>query len=327
MFAIMASMRKKFLITSLIVTVFFAFLYVSHQSHSIYGGDSGDLVSAAYTGGIAHPPGYPLYTAIGHILTKVVSYGTPAWQITLLSSLSLTAAMGVLTLYSLLTYRSVLPSIIGVASLGLTYIYWLYASVPEVFGLHILFLTLQLLTLKMWEITYHQKWLLFFVFLFVVSVFHHQIILFMVPAYLYFFIQHEKKAVSFVQSARIKIIAISAIALIPLLYFAISIPNLAGYTWEDTLSLSNVIKIITRSTYGSFTSALIILEKPLSRLTDVYAYFVFLVEDFGPMGAVLALVGAASDFIRRRRLFNFHSLIFFCTGPLFFFLWCLYFEQ
>ncbi len=45
----------------------FAF-YIRTICPTVYGGDSGELTTVAYTLGIAHPPGYPLYTLIGRSL-------------------------------------------------------------------------------------------------------------------------------------------------------------------------------------------------------------------------------------------------------------------
>src|SRR5690242_1062053 len=36
-------------------------VYCLTVQHSVPTGDSGELIAAAYTAGIAHPPGYPLY--------------------------------------------------------------------------------------------------------------------------------------------------------------------------------------------------------------------------------------------------------------------------
>ncbi len=43
---------------------------LSYQSRQIVGGDSGDLITAAYLFGVPHPPGYPLYTFLGWLTTK-----------------------------------------------------------------------------------------------------------------------------------------------------------------------------------------------------------------------------------------------------------------
>ena len=66
--------------------VFFSAFFVFFQSPGVTGGDSGDLVSAAVLGGIPHPPGYPLSTFLGWLLTKLSLGPTQAWRLGLLSS-------------------------------------------------------------------------------------------------------------------------------------------------------------------------------------------------------------------------------------------------
>ena len=46
-------------------------LYALSASPSIAGGDSGELVAEGCILGIAHPPGYPLFTMMVHLLKKL----------------------------------------------------------------------------------------------------------------------------------------------------------------------------------------------------------------------------------------------------------------
>lgn len=60
--------------------------YIKTICPTVYGGDSGELTAVAYTLGIAHPPGYPLYTLIGRsILT--FPFVSPAAVMNLLAAL------------------------------------------------------------------------------------------------------------------------------------------------------------------------------------------------------------------------------------------------
>src|SRR5215207_7572765 len=48
--------------------------------------DSGELITVGATGGIAHPPGYPLYTILGSAFIHL-PLGDPAWRLNMLSAL------------------------------------------------------------------------------------------------------------------------------------------------------------------------------------------------------------------------------------------------
>src|SRR3989344_7024253 len=110
--------------------LFLWFIFLFFQAEGIYGGDSGDLVTAAYLGGIPHPPGYPLYTALGFLLSKL-PISTVAWRVGLLSSLAHAATA---TLVMLGVWRLTGRVIFGVfASLVLAanYLFFLYSTTPE----------------------------------------------------------------------------------------------------------------------------------------------------------------------------------------------------
>ena len=52
---------------------------------SVPGGDSGELIVAAYKLGVAHPPGYPLFTLLAKAST-LIPVGTIAWRVNLLTA-------------------------------------------------------------------------------------------------------------------------------------------------------------------------------------------------------------------------------------------------
>lgn len=63
---------------------FLIYLFTLHPTVSV--GDSGELITAAYTLGIAHPPGYPLWTILGKIFTVIIPFGNIAYRVNLMSA-------------------------------------------------------------------------------------------------------------------------------------------------------------------------------------------------------------------------------------------------
>ena len=57
--------------------------------------DDGFFILAAYFNGIAHPPGYPLYTVLGHFMTWL-PFGSVAYRVHALSALFGALGCGVL---------------------------------------------------------------------------------------------------------------------------------------------------------------------------------------------------------------------------------------
>ena len=97
--------------------------------------DSGELVAAACNLGVAHPPGYPLYTLLGHALCQLPG-STPAGRV---AWLSVGAGLLALMLVYLIVRRAgARPWAGAVAALTLATgdIFWRYSSLPEVFALN-----------------------------------------------------------------------------------------------------------------------------------------------------------------------------------------------
>ncbi|NUQ01549.1 MAG: DUF2723 domain-containing protein, partial [Armatimonadetes bacterium] len=64
-------------------------LYLATAAPTVtFGGDCGELAAAAWSLGIAHPTGYPLYLMLGKLLTLLVPWGEVAWRVALLSVLA-----------------------------------------------------------------------------------------------------------------------------------------------------------------------------------------------------------------------------------------------
>ena len=59
------------------------------------GTDGGDLIAAAWTLGVPHPPGYPTYTLLAWLATRL-PVGTIAYRVNLFSALSAALAVGLL---------------------------------------------------------------------------------------------------------------------------------------------------------------------------------------------------------------------------------------
>jgi hypothetical protein len=111
-----------------------------------HGADSGGLVAAAYTGGAAHPPGYPLYLALAR-LAQLVFPGEIAFRTNLLSALfAILAALGLYALLRQLKAPTPLAGL-GALSLGLAPAVWGQAVISEVYTLHLALTSLVLLQL------------------------------------------------------------------------------------------------------------------------------------------------------------------------------------
>jgi hypothetical protein len=119
---------------------------------SIPGGDSGELVAEACELGTAHPPGYPLYTLVVHLITYI-PYGTMAYRANFFCA-TCTAAACALLCSMVQTFQYIRTDVPGInytwagmlagAMYGFSPLVWTYAVGSEVFALNNLFASLVL---------------------------------------------------------------------------------------------------------------------------------------------------------------------------------------
>jgi hypothetical protein len=117
------------------VSVLACVWYLTALSPGVGGGDSGELTTAALELGIAHPPGYPLYVWLGHLLSWL-PLGTIAERVAALSALSAGLSVGLLS--ALLRSVDLSRSVAAGASMlyAAAPLLFRYAVVAEVFALN-----------------------------------------------------------------------------------------------------------------------------------------------------------------------------------------------
>lgn len=115
-----------------------------------HGHDSGELTTAAYLLGVAHPPGYPLYVRLGWLWCRLLPGDNPAWKMNLFAAVCVAAAAGLLSLTlrrqlltelkSTVDATSTLAGMVAAFMFAFAYSTWNQAVGAEVFGLHLLLL-------------------------------------------------------------------------------------------------------------------------------------------------------------------------------------------
>lgn len=167
-------LKKRHLITSVPVLIWgVTFLvYLFTLSPYVPPGDSGEFITAAYVLGVPHPPGYPLFTMLGHLFTKL-PWGTIAWRVNLMSAIFHSLTVVLVYFISLILIREFsvnylkvkeeavlkgqtwLPYLVSAsASLTLAFspLFWHYSLVAEVFSLNDFFAAALVLTILIWRL-------------------------------------------------------------------------------------------------------------------------------------------------------------------------------
>lgn len=124
--------------------VLFGALYFFTLSPGLLPADNGEFQLVAAQLGVAHPPGFPLYTLLAHLMTWLPIGDTAAYRVNLLSVLTSTAVL--LLIYNTVwdMTRRTLAAVTAVLALGTATTFWAQATTANIRSLTALFAALAL---------------------------------------------------------------------------------------------------------------------------------------------------------------------------------------
>lgn len=303
--------RQRQIVDAVGVGVFVGVVFLLFQSKTIYGGDAGDLVSAICVKGVAHPPAFPLYILLGRILNKLPLY-TPAWRVSLLSSLPAAAVVSLVFLFVWEITKNKLAGIITALSLAFSYLFWLYTEVPEVFSLNNFFLvSLTVLTFSLMKKIETKKLGLFFL-LAGLSLSHHHFSLWFYPVFFFFIYWFQRQ---YWHQGTIKKLILPGffflLGLLPYLYIPLAARNYPVISWNSATNLEGFWRLVTRADYGTFLSHGASLGVNLNqRLFLFWGNFLLFFEYFGWLGICLFILGFLFLYRKERKAFWLISSLF-----------------
>jgi hypothetical protein len=113
-------------------------VFLRTMAPTVYGLDSAELTTGAYTLGIVHAPGSPTYLLLGHIVAQI-PIGDVGYRLNLLAGLS--AAVAIHFLYRILRRLTNNPAIALGTSwfFAFSYYLWVSAVAAEIYATHVAF--------------------------------------------------------------------------------------------------------------------------------------------------------------------------------------------
>jgi hypothetical protein len=312
-------------------------VYVATLNPTLPPGDSGDLITAAATLGVAHPPGYPLFAIIGHLFT-LLPLGSPAFRVNLMSAVLDAAAVGFVAVLihrvatsdppaklSLRDARFIAAAaaVIGALFLAFASEFWSYSLVAEVFALNNFFAAVLLLLAFTWHEDPRRRWALWGFFLASGLAFcNQQTIVLLAPALGTLLIGGilRVRARGGRWMARVFRefavgIAFLLAGLLPYLYLPLATVWGSPALWGDPSTLERFIRVVTRADYGSL--ALVAGGNHGTVADNLTAFGRYLLDSFGPAGCLLAVLGLWWLARRQRVVALALVLAFLVAGPLF----------
>ncbi len=113
-------------------------LYATTAARTVQGGDTGEFACVAMLGGVAHPPGYPVYSLLARAVGHLVPFGPLFWRVAMASAFCGAATCAVLLAVMWRVTGRVGASMLAALAFALSPLEWRLAGVPEVFTLHAL---------------------------------------------------------------------------------------------------------------------------------------------------------------------------------------------
>lgn len=147
--------------------------------------DSLELQLALPTFAIVHPTGYPLYTLLGWLITRLVPFADAAWRANFFSALA--ASLGVALVYPVARRlgSGAMPAIVAALLLAVSPVWWSQATIAEVYAFQGLLTLAIVYVLLRWDEARgreRDRYLIFAGLAIGLGLAHHRLTLLLLPA-------------------------------------------------------------------------------------------------------------------------------------------------
>lgn len=307
-------MIKKILFTSFYF--FFVVLYIHNISQDIFGGDAGDLVASSYVGGVPHPPGYPLFTALGLLLSHLPLPLLPVAKVSLISIIasigSLFVFRKIVAFFTSNSYFQLLPTSI----LGLSYLFWMYTELPEVFALNV-FLSLLVVyfCLRLYRTGKFTDLAVIF-FLYGLGFAHHHTIFLTLPLLISIMLSRRKSIMKFGKQLLILPIIVLA-GTLPYLYVVIVSSHQPIIAWVKVDSISSFLRLVLRQDYGTFSASGHAAPIVEAKWIILRTYFTSVIQSLTLPAVLIASLGIIEGLKKEKTITIGLLLSILIAGPIF----------
>lgn len=224
-------------------------VYLLGVHRGLPGGDSGELITVASTLGIAHPPGYPLFTLLGHLIASL-PLGSVAWRLNLFSAMCASVAASLLFSTLVRVTQSRIAAFFSAVLFAFSFEVWRYAGIAEVFALNNLLCALLFYLYARFIEDENSNWLVGIFFVSGLCASHHHLSsLVVVPLLTVIVVRHWAM---FPRSFWMMCIGALCVGLLPYLYFPLHASQVTSIRWGDLTTIQGFLTHFFRSEYGSF---------------------------------------------------------------------------
>src|SRR2546426_7210537 len=272
-------------------------VYLSTLAPSIVGGDTGELITVAYKSGVAHPPGYPLYTMLAKLFT-FIPFGTIAWRVNLLSAVCDSAAAVIILLAVRRWTRNEWAGLLAAGLFAFSPLVWRYAAVAEVFALNNLIVALMLYSAIRYAEGYERKFAYLTAFFFGLGMSnHHTSLFFGLPIMFWILVTGRRELCKFREL--LIVAACFLVGLLPYAYLPLADTRVVAVSWGNTSTLNGFLTHVLRREYGTLQLGAYRQDATGNFFRGLDAYFSAAPENIFYVGIVFALVGLSDHLYRK----------------------------
>ncbi|MEO6029299.1 MAG: DUF2723 domain-containing protein [Candidatus Binatia bacterium] len=286
-------------------------VYVRTLYPSVPGGDAGELITAAARLEVAHPPGYPLFTALAHLAT-LLPWGSLAWRVNLFSAVVDAAAAGVLAATIVTVAQSTIAGIVAAALFAFSPLVWNYAVGAEVFPLNNLLVALLMYGTARFARSGAGRDALAVALTIGLGLAHHHAFLFYAAPVALWLLWTGRPAI--LAPRRLAMLALAVAAgLAWYLYLPLAGRSATTLSWGDPTTLAGFRDHLLRRDYGTFRLAAGVDPSASSFGERLAAWAAHSAEALLYLGVVLATLGAVTAMRRSAPLRSWAVLWIACA--------------
>ena len=282
-----------------------------------FGVDGAELATAAYTWGVAHPPGYPTYLILAKLFSLILPWGDIAYRINVLSALNGAGATVLVYYISRLliestsrntgpaSHRTSVAASIAAAAFAVSPLLWSQSVIAEVYSLNALFTGGVVLLVLQWSrgAVGDSRSILLAAFLMGLGMGNHLTLAFLALPVAYYMLLHRG---ALTPRSVVSLLGLLALGLCIYLSLPLRASQNPPVNWGDASTLEGFVWTVSAVPYRDMAFGL-----PLAQLPDRLIEWADLVlRQFSVVGLFLGILGAW-----RLRISNSPPLVF--TGLLF----------
>ncbi|MFH1824904.1 MAG: DUF2723 domain-containing protein [Candidatus Firestonebacteria bacterium] len=321
-------MRKSHLLLGILALTISLFIYLLTICPTVYVGDSGEMITAVYHLGIAHPPGYPLFCMIGKLFTYL-PLGTIAFRVNLVAAFfgSLTVLILFLTLFTVRMVNTAFstPSQINwdatfiafSASLLFAFskTFWSQSLIAKggLYTLNAFFIILIINLLYSLNSKFTKNKIIIISVICGFSLANHNtiaplIILFFIFILWQAYLSNKKKIFTVFFTF---LTLVTFVAFFTYLYLPIRSATNPPIDWGHPANFWNFLNHIFRKQYLTISSSTRSIELFIKQTSN---YFSLLISQFTPFLIWISLPGIYLSYKWNKKIFLLFTLIFVCTS-------------